>query len=129
MKKKPILLLVEDQSGLDVEAGLESDLKWLLEHKGYFVVLYENGLEAKEAIQEGLSYHLSIFDLSLPEVGGDELIRLSKRTHPDVPVICISGYDTLREMAPGADRYLVKPSLMNGLYQVITELLMENKDN
>lgn len=122
MRQKPIILMVDD----DQEGGLSR--KYLLEDRGYFVLLYENGMDAKEAIQDGLSYHVGIFDISLPEVGGDELIQLSKRLHPDVPVICISGYYALRQMAPGADRYLLIPVKTARLDEVIIELLQEKKD-
>ncbi|HLD72709.1 MAG TPA: response regulator [Candidatus Nanoarchaeia archaeon] len=118
---KSIILMVED----DEETGLSR--KDLLEKRRYFVALYDDGRAAAEAIQEELSYHVGLFDLSLPEVGGDELIRLSKRINPNIPVICISAHPYPDQMAPGANRYLVRPVDTDRIDQVITKLLQEEK--
>lgn len=118
MEPSPIILIADDE--------LIGELYQIyLEGSKYFVLLYCNGKEAYDAIQDGLQYHLGVFDLSLPDIGGDELVKLSKELHPTVPVICMSNYDLI-DNAGGkeADRRLIKANTeMRVLETVIAELL------
>ena len=79
------ILVVDDEHGRDFQACLEE--------AGHLVTLYRNGREAFDDINAGLRYELAIIYLSLPEYGGDDIISISKKLNPQVPVISISGYN------------------------------------
>ena len=107
--KGPILF-AEDISG-----------DWLqecLERQGYLVMLYQDGRKLMDDINDGLKYKLAIIDLSLPGVDGEEIINLSKRLYPQVPIISISGFPY---KPINSDRSLNKPFSSKELEVVVNE--------
>ncbi len=72
----------------------------ILENEGFFPLVYTNGLEAIEEINNGLEYDIAFVDLSLLNkesnpmyfVDGLEIIRLLKNKNPDKPVYVLSSY-------------------------------------
>lgn len=124
MDPKHIVLIVDDETFVE---SLQTYLEKCLEEEKFLVLMYRNGREAQDAIQNGWSYHVGIFDLSLPGIGGDELIQLSKKLHPEVPVICLSNYDFIDDKGGReADSYCTKNRTLQELEAVITRLL-ENR--
>ncbi len=99
-----------------------------LERKGFFVMTYRDGDEARKDIQGGLNYDIAVIDRSLKkstrEITGDDLIRLSKKYLPAVPVICTSAY---ADMPDYADRLLTKPFGLAEIVETINESLLTNK--
>ncbi|MDZ7336546.1 MAG: response regulator [candidate division KSB1 bacterium] len=77
---------------------------------------------AIEKLQQN-SYKLIISDLMLPRVSGINLINRLKITHPDVPVIIISGYamveNAIRSFRAGAFDFLPKPFDVHELLGVV----------
>lgn len=73
------------------------------------------------------NYDLLISDLNMPEVSGVELLRLSKETNPDVPVIIMTGYPSLDNSVEclrlGAADYVLKPLLLEDLLATVTRVL------
>jgi two-component system, cell cycle sensor histidine kinase and response regulator CckA len=99
------ILLAED------EDGVRHFVQQNLEKYGYRVLPCANGREAIEcARRHPVPIHLLITDAVMPDMGGAELAALFADSHPDVPVLCISGYSA--KVWPGADteaNYLQKP--------------------
>ncbi|MEX2617753.1 MAG: response regulator [Alphaproteobacteria bacterium] len=62
-----------------------------LRSKGYKVIEARNG-EAALELMDSEKFDLLITDMVMPRVGGAEVIREARRTHGNIPVICISGY-------------------------------------
>ncbi|MEN6521581.1 MAG: sigma-54 dependent transcriptional regulator [Armatimonadota bacterium] len=97
---------------VDDEEGIRSVLTDLFEGLGCRVSVEEKGTEGlKLALSEKLD--LVILDLSLPGCDGLELLRTLKEAKPDLPVIMITGYasmkSALQAMRLGAYDYITKP--------------------
>jgi DNA-binding response OmpR family regulator len=98
----------------------------LLEEKGYIVFSYAKGKECLHDVQaNSLKYDLAIIDLSLPDIGGEELVRDLKRINPKTPVFIISGYDYKPR---GADRYFHKAIPISKFIEEVDSFLSEEYD-
>ncbi|MBI4021717.1 MAG: response regulator [Candidatus Aenigmarchaeota archaeon] len=106
---KGSLLYVDDEHYGDVAMEF-------LEEQGYLVTWYRRGKDAIDAIDEGLRYDLALVDLSLPDIGGDQVIATSKQKNPSIPVFSLSAY---KHKALQADRHLKKPILGQDILDAI----------
>ena len=76
---------------------------------------------------ENENYSLVICDIRMKPITGLELLKIIKSTHPDIPVIIMTGFidDVIMEKAKkiGYDDYLIKPfrkkSLMDSIYRIL----------
>jgi DNA-binding response OmpR family regulator len=97
----------------------------VLEREGFQVTEAKDGHEALEAIAAG-SPHVVLLDLSMPGMGGLEVLTQLRRTN-SVPVIVLSGQAQESErvvaLELGADDYIVKPFLVRELPARIRSLL------
>jgi CheY-like chemotaxis protein len=66
-------------------------LAFILEEVGYLVVSATTGLEALAHLQSSAKFDLLITDLAMPDMEGIELITLLKKSHPDLPIVALSG--------------------------------------
>jgi two-component system, cell cycle sensor histidine kinase and response regulator CckA len=84
-----------------------------LEREGFMVVEAKDGAEALDAVRAGsTSFHLVVSDIVMPRLNGVELMQALASSHPDLPVILMSGYATaaLHELGISAPcSILVKP--------------------
>jgi len=101
----------------------------VLECFGHEIVEARNGVECLEAINNS-PCDLLITDIDMPQVNGIEVILSLKRQSPDLPVIAISGYDTLYSAEPlwlaksaGACDVLHKPFKAQQLMQTVDRAL------
>jgi|ERR1700677_249180 two-component system response regulator QseB len=100
------ILLVEDDDliGSGVEAGLH--------YAGFAVDWAQDGRKAKLAL-ETTDYALVVLDLGLPGISGTELLKWSRASGMDVPVLVLTAKgtaaDKVRGLEAGADDYLGKP--------------------
>lgn len=82
-----------------------------LRREGYHVVLADSGLAALR-ISERLRPDLLVLDLGLPDLPGEELLRLLRRSS-DIPVIMLTARasegDRVAGLRLGADDYVIKP--------------------
>ncbi|MDX9912135.1 MAG: sigma-54 dependent transcriptional regulator [Phycisphaerales bacterium] len=77
----------------------------------------QSGPEALEAAHaaagEGRSYQLAIVDISMPAMGGVEVLRRLSAEHPSIAVIMLTGYATVETaveaLRQGAVDFLTKP--------------------
>ncbi len=87
-------------------------LKVWLEAQGYEVDVVENGNDLLRMLDAKV-FHLLILDWNLPDIQGDQLLLLVKRTRPMLPVIFQTVHDheddIVRMLDAGADDFLVKP--------------------
>jgi DNA-binding NtrC family response regulator len=87
-----------------------------------------NGYDALRMVEQK-PFDVMITDLKMSSLGGMELLRRVKETHPDTVVIVITGYATVSSavevMKMGAFDYLPKPftpdELRGIVYQAVTE--------
>jgi DNA-binding NtrC family response regulator len=72
----------------------------------------KDGVEAMRLIKE-LEFDLMVTDVRLPGVSGDSLLSFMHETHPEVPVIVITGYGSIDGavsfLQRGAFDYIPKP--------------------
>ena len=106
MDNSTSILLVDDSK------STLAYMREVLEKIGHSVVVAQNGREALELF-ECQETDIVITDLQMPEMDGFELITLLKESHPNTPIIIISGLvnpdDIIEAHRLGAWDYLLKP--------------------
>jgi two-component system response regulator CssR len=113
------IFLVEDEKSLkNLLASYLTDAK-------YDVTTFENGLDAKNAIEE--KPDLWVLDIMLPGMDGYSLIKEIKSSTPKVPVIFMSArsaeLDRVIGLEMGSDDYLPKPFLPRELVLRVNRFL------
>jgi two-component system phosphate regulon response regulator OmpR len=120
------ILLVDDDP--TVRALTELGLKGA----GYAVTLASNVPEALKLTNE-MPFDLAIVDLVMPGADGLELTKALKESHPDLPVLVLTGVgfddDVMKEaLKMGVDGYLSKGLTMSHLTTEIRRILSQRKD-
>jgi len=120
MKKKPIILVVDDE-----KIVLEL-FQRILKKKEYTVLTANNDKEALESVEKEKP-DLVILDLQLPGINGIEVLRRIKKIDENIEVIVITGYGTIKTvktaMKLGAYDYITKPLAINYLSSLIKKAL------
>jgi len=103
MKKQ--ILICDDQ------VNVRESYKLILEND-YDLVFAANGQDVLLYLTESVP-DLIITDIKMPKMDGLTTLKELKKTHPDLPVLIVTGYDSV-EMATmatqsGAADYIVKP--------------------
>jgi DNA-binding response OmpR family regulator len=100
-----LILVIED------EPNIREIVTLYLQRGGYQVHAVEDGMQAKQWLNEG-SPDLIIMDLMLPGVDGYQLTGMI-RSRSDVPIIMLTSrreeVDRIAGLEMGADDYVVKP--------------------
>lgn len=112
---------------VDDEAAIVDLLSVYLRKQGYAVTTAISSAEAKALIDER-SFGLVILDILLAESDGLVLLGQLKETHPDLPVVMMTGlgFDErlLREaMSKGASAYVSKTLPLDQLLKEIRQVL------
>jgi two-component system cell cycle response regulator len=121
--RAPRRILVVDDSELS-----RSLIKRLLEHRGFAVITAADGAEgAVVALREHPD--AVVTDLEMPVMGGYQLARLLKSdpATSDIPLLILTSHDEASSrfwgLETGADAYVLKDDLRNGLLPAVEELL------
>lgn len=101
MRPKKIILCVDDND------QILSVRKFMLETRGYRIVVAHSADEALERFREG-GIDLVLSDLVMPGMDGNEMVRRMKDIYPEVPMILISGTVRAFDRASHADAFLPK---------------------
>jgi len=100
------ILVAED------DTHVASYIRKRFQAENFAVDVTSGGLEAQKVAVEN-EYDLLIFDVALPGADGLQAVRSVRVNKPLVPIIILSGYDTIadrvRGLDAGADDYLTKP--------------------
>jgi two-component system NtrC family response regulator len=114
------ILLVED------DENLRRVMEFQLAEKGYAVRTAGDGEQGLRRFREEPP-DLVVTDMTLPRVGGLELLRAVKREAPRVPVIVITAFGTIetavQAMRDGAFHYVTKPVSNEELAVVVGKAL------
>ena len=99
------ILIIED------EESVANVLKAYLEKDKYNVSVCNSGMEALEDFKE-IDFQLVILDLMLPDIDGEEICKIIRRTS-DVYIFMLTSKASLNDrivgLDIGADEYLIKP--------------------
>ena len=119
---KGTLLLVED------EAPVRESVRRLLEGQGYTVLEAQNGADALRLYDGSpASIDLVLTDLTMPVMGGFELVDQLRARHPALRVLFMSGYAerpiTSNGAVPPGTGYVEKPFSVETLMQRLREVL------
>jgi DNA-binding NtrC family response regulator len=94
---------------VDDEEELVSTLVERLEYRGIIADYAVNGNQAQEKLQHE-KYNVMVVDLKLPGLSGEELVHIVNKTHPNLPVLMITGHGS------GKDGSFEKP---NGVFELL----------
>ncbi len=115
--KGETVLVVDDDALVREIAGK------LVQSLGYRTVLAGNGREALEHIVgSGQRVDLVLTDVSMPEMGGLELVRALEKRGLRIPVVLLSGYTPPQDLPPGIP-FLVKPLSRATLARTLARVL------
>ncbi len=123
-------ILVVDDEDIVIKSCMR-----ILEGGDFQIESSHDGREALRKIEEN-SYDVIILDIMMPNIGGLEVLRRVKETHPDIDVIMITGLSQIdtavQAMKLGAFDYISKPFEPDELKLVVQralerrQLLQEN---
>ena len=119
------ILLVED------EAMVRTVAERALARHGYKVLTANNGEEALERLEQaGEQVALLISDVVMPLMDGPTMVREARKTHPDMPILFMSGYaeEQLRKSIDIANvAFLPKPFSVQELAEAVRRVLAAAK--
>lgn len=111
---------------IDDEKAIRKTLCEILSYEGYKMEEAADGEEGLRKFKEKM-YDVVLCDIKMPKVDGIEFLEKAKETHPDVPVIMISGHGTIETaveaVKKGAYDYISKPPDLNRLLITIRNAL------
>jgi len=116
---------------VDDEEAIRDVLKNFLEHHGYKIVLFQNGLEALKSFEsDPAQYDLIITDMTMPELSGDKLVEAVLKIDPDMPIILCTGYSENitgnKVTRLGIKKLITKPFENTKLANEIRKIFNEN---
>jgi signal transduction histidine kinase/ActR/RegA family two-component response regulator len=105
---------------VDDELNVRRSLGCLLRTYGHDVVECDGRKHSVERhAAEGASYDVAIVDLTMPEIGGREVIGALRHVNPKLPIIVSSGFDSRPVLdalrTEGAVHFMAKPYTANAL--------------
>lgn len=119
---KPNILVVDD------EVEVLKILKKILTDRGYNVMTAQNGSEALKVVRKN-NIKLALLDIKLPKMDGIELLGRFKKINPDLIVIMMTAFGTLktaiRAMKLGAYDYVTKPFDLDVIVSIINQAFEE----
>jgi DNA-binding NtrC family response regulator len=121
--EKMKMMLVDDE-----ERYLTTTQK-LLERKGVEVLIAPGGKEALELLKRH-RIHVVVLDVKMPEMDGNETLKVIKALYPLVEVIMLTGHATVDSaidgLKSGACDYLMKPADIDEILEKTT-IAFENR--
>ena len=120
----PLILIVDD------EPAICRNCVKILTKMDYEVKSALSGYDALKML-EAEQFDVVVTDLKMSNLGGMEVLRRLKETHPETMVIVITGYASVSSavevMKMGAFDYLPKPFTPHELRSVVHQSLLERE--
>jgi DNA-binding response OmpR family regulator len=121
------ILLIDDNA---VQAATRQTI---LKRAGYFVIAALNPVRALEQVQSGefpAEIGLVITDHLMPGMCGTDFVKGLRKTHPELPVMVISGLEEAEDEYAGLHViFRVKPLLPEMLLACVHDLLRSGQAN
>jgi len=115
----------------DDEANLCQVVSAVLRKDGYEVLLSQDGEDALNLLKAN-PVDVLLTDVVMRKVSGVELLRQVRETHPDVPVIMMTAYGTIKTAVDaiklGAFDYLPKPFDMEEMKAIVRNALEQRRE-
>jgi len=116
MEKKRILIV-------DDEKAIRASMVMALKSVKYEIDVAENGVQAIDYLDK-ISYDLIITDYSMPEMDGLELTRIITSKYPTLPVLMVTGYESVRDILKGKNTtFFPKPFKVLELQNQVEDIL------
>ena len=116
------ILIIED------DVSIRTGIKIYLEKVGHTIVVADDGFEALDLIKEDQP-DIVILDLKLPGMSGLELLEIINKEYPSIPIIVISGTDSIDDVVTahklGAWDYIKKPILKFEIIELSISVVMK----
>lgn len=110
---------------VDDEPQIQSLLEDFLSTLGYAVRVAGDGEQALQLLQRE-PFQAVLTDLTMPNVGGLELLRAIKASYPTLPTVMMTGYPSVEvaveAMKEGAADFITKPLRLDNLELVLDKL-------
>lgn len=124
MNDQPSILVVDDEL-------LIRDLLYdFFNNQGWQIVVAENGEKALELLKNQ-SFDLVLSDIKMPQLDGLRLTARLRETHPDLPVILMTGFPSVESAVEAlrakAEDYVIKPFNINQLFKLIDSKVRGSK--
>jgi DNA-binding NtrC family response regulator len=121
------VLLIDDNA---VQAATRQTI---LRRAGYFVIAALNPVRALEQIQSGdlpEEIRLVITDHLMPGMSGADFVRALRTTHPELPVLVISGLEEAEQEYGGLNvTFRMKPLMPDELLETVKQLVDEGRSD
>jgi DNA-binding NtrC family response regulator len=122
VKVQPSILVVDDEL-------LIRDLLYdFFTGQGWSISVAENGERALEIVKRK-QIDLVLTDIKMPEMDGLSLTEELKRTHPNIPVVLMTGCPSVDSAVTALHQrvvdYVIKPFNINQLYKTLDAALKE----
>lgn len=124
-ERKRTILIVDD------EPDVVFFISKICQPQGYHTLTATSGMEALKCIQELPGrIDLVLLDLRMPGMGGIEVLKSIRKSHPDLPVIILTALTDKKQECEklGIEAYVTKPYSLEELYKHITRVIGEKKE-
>jgi len=123
--KKPRIFIIDD------EESIRDSCSQVLVKEGYTVNTSSHGNEAVNILKDS-EFDVILLDLKLPGIPGIKILKKIKKSHPDTPVIIITGFASIESavntIKQGAFDYLAKPFSPEELRTIVKKALSTGKN-
>jgi CheY-like chemotaxis protein len=97
----------------------------IVKGEGFAVVEAENGQSALDLVASQ-KIDMIISDMKMPVMNGFDLLVAVKKTHPEIPVTVITGFNSeyleADALAAGADAYITKPFKVTDISETLQKM-------
>ena len=118
-----ILVIDDEKSILDL-------LSVVFEKEGYSVKTSLSATKAVELMGDE-DFDIIISDIKMPKMSGMELLRYVRENRPDIPIVMITAYGTIKQaveaLKAGAMDYIVKPFDVEELKIIVAQGLEKKR--
>ncbi|KAA3637689.1 MAG: response regulator [Calditrichaeota bacterium] len=96
--------------------------------QGWDISITDNGKRALELLKSK-EFDLLLTDIKMPEMDGLDLASKVKMSHPDLPIMLMTGYPSVESAVTGlrnkVEDYIIKPFNINQLFKSIENIVSE----
>lgn len=123
---RPAVLVMDD------DADIRYILRHGLEREGFHVLEAEDGVDGFDLfLRHRHSLSLVLLDLTMPRMGGQEVLEGIRSLSPEIPVVLMSGYSREEATAAfdgqGLAGFLPKPCKLRDALEVVRDVLGQRK--